>query len=380
MVAATVAGILPVFLTGAVAVQAGDDLHFDAGGLGLAVGMFFLAGSATSALLGRNVERLGAGRSLRLFDAGNALVCVAIALTQSYALLLVFLAVGGVMNAGIQPAANLAIVRAVPLERHGFAFGIKQSAMPAGTLLGGLAVPTLALTVGWRWAFVGAALFCAVASLCAPVAVDAGHERRATPRGREGDAPLAPLIVLAVAVALGAAAAGAVAGFTVSGGVAAGIDEAIAGWALTVGSAIGITVRLLAGYRADQREGGHLRVVAAMTLGGAIALVAMAVEIPWLFLLGVALAFGSGWGWPGLFNLAVVRHNPGAPAAATGITQTGTNIGAVLGPFLFGLVVDEIGWSTAWLIAATWFVAAAAMMLGSRRVLQHTSPHARIPR
>jgi MFS family permease len=186
--------------------------------------------------------------------------------------------------------------------------------------------------------------------------------------------------VLAVATALGAAAAGAVAGFTVTGGVDAGLDEAFAGWTLTVGSSIGITVRLLAGHRADQREGGHLRVVAAMLVGGSVALLLMAIGTPWSFLAGVAVAFGAGWGWPGLFNFSVVRHNPGAPAAATGITQTGTNIGAVLGPFLFGLVAEEIGFSTAWIIASTWYVAAALMMLLSRRALQKRSPHARVPR
>ena len=53
------------------------------------------------------------------------------------------------------------------------------------------------------------------------------------------------------------------------------------------------------------------------------------------------LAFATGWAWPGLFNLAVVRVNPSAPGAATGITQTGTYLGAVVGPVLFGVVAEH---------------------------------------
>ena len=38
----------------------------------------------------------------------------------------------------------------VPLDRQGLAFGIKQSAIPAAMLVSGLALPLLALPLGWR--------------------------------------------------------------------------------------------------------------------------------------------------------------------------------------------------------------------------------------
>ena len=34
-----------------------------------------------------------------------------------------------------------------------------------------------------------------------------------------------------------------------------------------------------------------------------------------LAVVGVVLAFGLGWAWPGLLQFAVVRLNPSAPAA-----------------------------------------------------------------
>src|SRR3712207_5507729 len=88
-----------------------------------------------------------------------------------------------------------------------------------------------------------------------------------------------------------------------------------------------------------------------------------------LLVLGTLLAFGAGWGWPGLFNFAVVKSNPGAPAAATGITQTGASGGAALGPLVFGLVVEATSYDAAWLVSGAIALAALAAILLGRRML-----------
>jgi MFS family permease len=86
---------------------------------------------------------------------------------------------------------------------------------------------------------------------------------------------------------------------------------------------------------------------------------------------GALLAFGAGWGWPGLFNFAVVKTNPNAPAAATGITQTGASGGAALGPLVFGLVVEAASYDVAWLVSgAIALVALVAILIGRRTLLR----------
>ncbi|MBI3257172.1 MAG: MFS transporter, partial [Actinobacteria bacterium] len=72
---------------------------------------------------------------------------------------------------------------------------------------------------------------------------------------------------------------------------------------------------------------------------------------------------------PGLFNLAVVKNNAGSPGAATGITQTGTYLGAVVGPLLFGVAVDAGSYSLAWLGAGVMSLAAAWAVQAGRRAL-----------
>ena len=369
-VSTALVGVLPVFLTGALAVQIGRDIEFGASRLGIASGVFFLAAAIGSALMGRLAERIGPGRGMRMSTAAAAVLLAALATAQDYGVLLVLLFVAGLWNAMAQVAANLLVARGVAPERQGWSLAMKQAGVPAGTLLGGLAVPVLGVTVGWRWAYVVAAGGAVVASFVVPVrAVAPGG--RGSSRRPEGDVPLGPLLLLAVAVGFAAAANGSLATFMVSAGVDAGLGEASAGLVLMGGSAVGISMRLLAGARADRRGGRHLPVVSALLAGGAVGYLFLAPGVVATHLVGAAVAFGSGWAWPGLFNLAVVRLNPSAPAAATGITQTGVYIGALTGPIAFGLVVDAWGYGLAWTLAAVSSVGAAVGMgFGRRQILR----------
>ena len=81
------------------------------------------------------------------------------------------------------------------------------------------------------------------------------------------------------------------------------------------------------------------------------------------------LAFGSGWSWPGVFNLAVVNSYPSTPAAATGVTQTGSYTGGALGPLAMGAMVQQWGYPWAWLVVAFLALASGAVMLVGRALL-----------
>ena len=369
--AVATAGTLPVFLTGALAVQMRADIGFDESGLGLTVAAFFGAAAALSTPGGRIAERLGPAGATRVAAAtsGVALLFVGVG-ARSFPVLMLALVVGGAANALAQPATNLLIAQRVPAERLGMAFGIKQSAIPIATLLGGLAVPTVALTVGWRWAFAGAAAAAFVLAWRDPGGARGEVARRRGARRSEEDTRLSALVLLGLGAALGAAAAGTIGSFLVSAAVDSGIGEGRAGVLAFVCSAVGITTRMISGARADRRGGGHLAVVATMLGIGSLTYVALASGRPALMIVGGLTAYCFAWGWPGLFNLAVVRSNPGAPGAATGITQTGTYIGAVLGPLLFGFAVDAWGYGWSYLGSAVTSALAALAVINARRALR----------
>lgn len=367
-VAVATAGVLPAFLTGGLAVQLREELDFGSGALGLAVAAFFGFSAAMSAVMGRFVERIGAHRGMRLAVIGSAASLLGVALfARSWTGLVACLMLGGLANATTHPATHLSLARNVPPGRQGLSFGIKQAAIPTATLLAGLAVPTLALTVGWRWAFAGAAALALLVAFVVPRETQGGVRR--VKEARAGDARVAPLVLLALGIGLGSTAATPLGAFLVESSVVSGLRPGTAGLLLALGSAFSIVVRVVLGNLADRMSGGRLRLVAAMLGIGVAGFALLSTGMGSLLVVGTLLGFGAGWGWPGIFNFAIVKTNPGAPAAATGITQTGASGGAALGPLIFGLVVEWTSYSTAWLVCGAFALAALAAILAGRHML-----------
>lgn len=367
-VAATILGVLPVFLLGGLAVQVRDELGLSEAGLGLAVSTFFAASALMSVPGGRLSERMGAERGI-LFGAVNSLLALAgVALVaSSLPLLLLCMVIGGLGNGVTQPAANLALARQISSTRQGLAFGFKQSSIPMATLLGGLAVPLIALTVGWRWAYAGGAAF---ASLLAVWAWSRGTSanRVRTRSGVVERDQLRALLRLAIAGGLASAAVNSLGAFLVLWGVTAGLDPGTSGLMFAAGSAFSIVVRISLGGVADARPISALAIMGGLLIAGAGGFALLATgALPWAYLLGTLLGFGAGWGWPGLFTLAIVRTHSEAPAAATGVTQAGVYAGGVAGPSLFGLVVQGASYQAAWAAGAVALALAAALVFTGAR-------------
>lgn len=187
--------------------------------------------------------------------------------------------------------------------------------------------------LGWRWAYGGWAVVALVAVLVPPPGLEATVPRRLGGRLREGDVPLATMSLLAVAAALGAAVGTSLASFSVSSAVDAVVTPGTAGAVLTAASIVGMGARVLIGLVADRLERGHFRLVLQLAGLGSLGYLGLAVAGSLSLLTGASfVAFAAGWGWPGLFNFAVVRWNRNAPGVATAITQAGVFAGGVVGP------------------------------------------------
>ncbi len=356
----------PVFLTGALGVQLRDDIGLTATHVGLAMGSSFGVAAALSAPLGRVAERLGPRRGFRVGLTTSALAMLAVALLArnvwQFCLLLGLAGAGNALN---QPSANLMLTTHVDGERLGFALAAKQSGMPTAALLGGIAVPAIALTVGWQWAYVVGAAMAVGAMLGFPPdrasrsdrntsANAAGDRRSARP-----DLGMTLLVLYAMVGLLGSTSAGTMVGFITSGAEASGLGPGAAGLVLSLGSLVGVASRLIQGWQVDRW--GVLpiqRLVWLYGLGG-LGMLILAIDVPITYVLAPIPAFAFGWAWPGLFNLSVVRNNPSAPAAATGISQVGVYIGAALGPALGGLIIDNGSYRLLWLFGAS------TLLLGS---------------
>lgn len=364
----TVVCTMPLMLVGALSVQMRAELGYSIVALGGGVAVHRIGGAVVSIPLGRLSDRLGPATAMRLAALLAALSALGVAvIARDFSTLAIFLALSGASNALGQTAANLALARAVPLNRQGLAFGVKQAALPVGSLLAGLTVPVLALTVGWRWGYVLVAVIALGVLVAVPRGKSASYRVPAgtvnRPSGRR------PLIVMAVALFFGMAAASSLTTFIVEASTSAGVSPANAGLLLTFGSFLSIVVRLTAGQLADRRQGGHILGVARMQLAGMAGFLLIATGRPWALVLGSAIAFAFGWGFNGLFWFAIVRLNPATPAKATGMIMPGGMLGGVAGPLVFGLVAEAAGYTNAWLTAATWSLLAGGLMLVGRRLL-----------
>jgi cyanate permease len=365
---------LPVFLVGGLAVQIRDELDLRISSIGLLTAIFFVSSSVFSAYAGRVAEGIGASRSMSISVLLGAVSLAGLSLAPSFLVLAVFLGLGGAASALGQVGANLHLATRVDRSRQAFAFGIKQSAIPAATLVGGLSVPLIALTVGWRWAFALGTLLSIAVLLAVP---KRGPGTTSSKERRVRAHKVKALVVLSIAGAFGSAAANAMGSYLVDSSVSAGLGEATAGLLFASGSVVGLSMRVGAGWLADRRTGGRLLWVAGLYLVGSVGFLLQATRSLDLLWLATGLCFGGGWGWPGLFNFAVVKRNPEAPAAATGLTQTGVYLGGTTGPLIFGVVAERISYQAAWLGAASFgLIACGAVLLGRAMLLKAGEPEA----
>ncbi len=473
----TAAANLAPTLVSALAVQIRADLGLGETEIGMTVSAFFGVGVATSAVAGRAVERIGPAASLRLAASiGGVVLLGAGGLSGHWLAMLLFVAAAGLGNSLAQPAANLYVARAITRRRQGLALGIQKSGIPAASLLGGLAVPTVALTIGWNWAFMlGGLLAFAVSvavpttqhvptaqhvppaqssptpqfglatqhgttpqhvptmqsganntvALSAPLGPDVpptqsgstsqrgtkpqgGLTTQHVPTSQSGptaqsgttahnvpvtkrdvtateaapgayqprpitrprpDVPVRLLVIVASSTCLAAMGSMALGSFFVLSSVESGIGEGTAGILLMAGSVVGIISRLVMGAGADRFPISPWNMLTAMFAVAGVAFIGFSVGSKAILFTAMPFAFATSFAWPGLFHLAVVRSNPSAPGAATGITMTGSFTGAVCGPLLFGLLVETTTYGWAWGFAAiTSATAAAVMAITSRHI------------
>ena len=361
-VMATVSTVLPGFLIGAMSVQVSEEMGVSEGVYGWGLGSFFGAAMVGSIMLGRLAQRIGPLNQMTLALGATIAAQLALAATaRSFGAVIAFLMVAGLANAANQTSVNLALAQA-QLPRLGLAVSIKQSSQPTATLLAGFAVPSLALTVGWRWAYVAGAVF-ALMSLALVRAVIGSSVFQTAARAAEPESSSRDLFGAAAVGAFLAFSAGALVAWGVGSGVDAGLGEGMAGLLLSIGAATGITMREVSGWLSDTMRVKPFRVGGITALVGSAGMAALALRSPATHVAAMLLSFGCGWIWPVFTNYGIVRANPRAAGTATGVTQMGIYVGVFVGPLVTGWLIEHSGYPAMWLAVAASSVAGAAVSI-----------------
>ena len=374
-VGVTVAGMLPGWLIGGLAVQLRAEFLFDEFRLGLTAATFFAASALASIPGSRLVERVGWRRGAALTSLVSIVGLVTIAaLVRSWPMLLAAMVLLGLGNSLGQPSANLLLARSVLVGRRALAFGIKQSAVPLAATIVGVAVPVIAVTFGWRATFLTMAL---VGALVLLLLLGSGAVAPDRPMGaRRGratrDAPKPALLRLSAASGFGTSALNILLAFLVTYAVLMGLTPGQAGWLLGGVSGSAVVIRVILGWLGDRHTSGHLRLIIVMMISGASGFIMLALaSAPALVVLGAVLCGALGWSWNGLFILRVVEEFRSAPAAASGYILGANYVGGVVGPLMFGAIVTRYGYRPGWLFAGSLMLFAAWFAQIGRTALRH---------
>lgn len=364
-----VAPVLPQFAT-----------TFDVGATAAAVivsifaFMRLLFAPAGGALIGRLGER-------PVYVAGLLIVAVstaACAFAQDYVQLLVFRGLGGVGSVMFTVASMALVVRLAPPESRGRVSGAYASAFLIGNVLGPVVGGMLA-GFGLRVPF----LCYAAALILAAIVVQTQLSH--TPSSARTSGGQAPAMGFADALGDGAYRSALVSSFAngwATFGVrmatvplfavaALGAGPEAAGLALAVFAAGNAAALTFSGRLADSLGRKPMLISGLLVSGLATAAIGLTSGLPW-FLVASAVA-GAGSGLLGPAQQAAVADvigNERSGGKVLAAYQMTSDIGAIAGPVLVGVLADQLGYGWAFGVTGGVLVAAAACWAVTREPLR----------
>jgi MFS family permease len=345
-----VSGFVPIALVGAFAVQLTNDLGISESGIGLTVTCYFVAGAVAALLAGPEIDRFGWYRGVMAAASLCAVAVMAMALLVHSAWgMLIAISLVGIASAVNIPCTNVMLFRMLPIARLGVAISVKQASIPLSLLVAGLALPVIALSIGWRWAFAGAGLLPVLGLVLMP-RKSGLHSERLPQRRAESRAAMRRLSRVFMSVCLAGILPGALLAYCVVSLVSAGVPNGTAGVIFAIASIAGLLGRLGAGWRGDLSGHTAYRDVSVLMAGGGLGALIMSTWQPMVMIGGCLLAFGMGWAWPSLVSLLVVKAESQNPGSSSSLVQSAGMLGSGVGPAVIGLVLPLVGLQISWVV------------------------------
>jgi MFS family permease len=329
--------------------------------LGLAFTAFNVISTALQTPTGFLVDRVSARLLLVAGLLVGATAFTVAALVNSFWVFVAMFALAGLGNTVYHPADFALLSRHVPAARAGRAFSLHTFAGMAGNAAAPPTLLFLQSMVGWRGAFLGAAVFGLVAAL---VMALAGEPPEPEPAGKleaGGDKPagsvqsggaavgwrllVAPAILLNLAFFIMLAmSSGALYNFLVPAlGALYGTPVTIGNAALTgllLLSPIGV---LAGGWLAGRTLHHGLVAACGLIVTAAVTTLVGLFDFAAAALVGLMsiAGFFSGLTMPSRDMIVRAVTPPGAYGRVFGFVSTGFNIGGIVSPLIFGQLLDQ---------------------------------------
>ena len=371
---AHVVGTLPIVSVMAMAPVIQQDLDLSVTQVGLLVSGYYMAQTIGAVPAGGLADRIGVGSALLtshvLLIAGTLMFSQASDFAGAVAGTIVM----GFGYSIVNPSTAKGILTWFSARRRATAMGVKQTGVPIGGVLAA-ANGALVTLVPWQSIFFAMAGVIFVNALLCFLLVETqhpiAHKSIAATLGQMmqvgRNRNIRVLFLANIPWNMGQA--NFFSYLTLFMRDAAGASQPVAGMVLGLAQISSALGRIGWGVVSDTLyRGARKWITVTLCAASAVLMVAMAAVEPgpgvWL---GVVLAFGLGItiaSYPTLAQtLAVESVEPGQAGAAMGYSLMGTSIGGVVGPPIFGAVVDYTGD-----LADGWITTAIFVLLGTLMV------------
>jgi len=366
----------------------------------------------TMIVAGLIIDRVGA-KPVLVSGAFVTGLCVCLLfVAPSYPALLVLLALSGIGCGCIYPCAVKALVAWFPARERATAIGVNQSAINISGILGAALLPAVALSLGWRFGFLFVGILALVISMIClvlyrdavdqappiesrPSVDDLGEDDRCDAGGGNQDASnsgtstgsswhgLLTLLkerdvwLLGIGgLLMGAVEFSAIAYMVLFLSESLAYTVVAAGGLLAFCETAGAIGKPSVGLVSDRLFRGRRKpvlLVLSFLAFGVCSLFATSDGMPGWILYAVLVLFGvAAVGWAGIYaTLAGELGGGNRSGLAAGLCSAMTNVGIVVGPLAFGMLVDQTGsYRFSWILMA----AAAGIGLTSWLLVREPRP------
>ncbi len=354
-----------------------EDLGVTSAQVGLVMSAAAFGYMITLFPIGWVVDRIGARWPMVIGELIAGASMIALFFAPSYMWLLSFMFATGMGCGFLLPSTTQGVVVWFPAKERATVMGLKQTAVNIGGIVTAITLPMVALALGWRYGF----LFLGIIAIGIAATALILYKEPARPSSSSTDSaasavavPLLELLknhdIWLVAIC-GLCLAWVE--FTLIAHLVLYLTEAllfpvvVAGGLLAMTEVAGAIARPGSGFLSDRVFGGKRKPLFILMAGTACAMCLLLglfgsylswALYPVLFLLGMG---GIGFGGIFLTLMSEFGGKHGAGKAA-GLGSTVIMGGTILGPVIFGHIVDTFGsYELAWLSLA--FVAALCLLL-----------------
>lgn len=366
--------ISPLYFYGALSVQITQGLGYRPSLHGLGATSFYLVAAVFAVSLGRTTDRLDPVITLRLAIIMTIISNLGITLSNSLVVICASLAIGGLGNALATPGIAQLVQDRIELRKQGLAYGFKQSATGLSTLIGGAAIPFVALDNQWRYVF-GLGVLFSLGILLKLRGMSSSklsdlrklHKKELkVSRTKAKHSYSSEVKLISTSFAIGAAVGAGLITYLPLSIAEVGLNSTESSFVLILASSSSLITRFVVLLYMDRTKIDSIRICIGMMFLGSIGLFGLSTMSKGVITISSLISYAFGWGWIGLITYKMLRISDGNLGSNVGLMQAAAAVGSISGPIALGATYELSGFALMWQISALGLVLSLLFLIASQ--------------